>query len=80
MIIVEEEQVETTFAKKWGSFGYTVMSFCLKNVSMVFCRIVVATFKDLNHKFIEVYLDDWMVIIILKEHIQALRIILDICR
>jgi hypothetical protein len=56
------------------------MPFGLKNAPTVFSRIVVATFKDFIHKFLEVYLDDWTMFILLKEHMQALRLMLDRCR
>jgi hypothetical protein len=49
---------------EWGSFSYTMMPFGLKNAPTVFSRIMVTTFKDFIHKFLEVYLDDWMVFIL----------------
>jgi hypothetical protein len=45
-----------------------------------FSRIVIATFHDFIHKFLEVYLDDWTVYNLLKEHIGLLRLMLDHCR
>jgi hypothetical protein len=47
---------------------------------MVFSRVVVATFKEFIHKFLEVYFDDWIVFSILKDHIEVLMIMLDRCR
>jgi hypothetical protein len=40
---------------------------------------VIVAFKDFMHKFLEVYLDDWMVFNLLKEHMQVLWLILDRC-
>jgi hypothetical protein len=77
--IIEEDQAKTMFAMKWGSFSYTVMPFWLKNAPTAFSRIVVTTFKDFIHKFLVVYLDDWTVFNVLKEHMQALRLMLDRC-
>jgi hypothetical protein len=71
--IMKENHAKTTFATERGLFSYIVMPFGLKNTPVVFSRIVVATFKDFNHKFMEVYLDDWMMFNLLKEHIHALR-------
>jgi hypothetical protein len=42
------------------------MSFGLKNTPVVFSRVVVAVFKEFIHKFLEVYLDDWTVFILLQ--------------
>jgi hypothetical protein len=50
------------------------------NALAVFSRVVVAMFKEFIHEFLEVYLDDWIVFILLKDHIEVLRIMLDWCR
>ena len=64
--ITEEEKHRTTFMIEWGSFAYIVMPFILNNAQIVFSRVVVAVFKDFIDNFLEVYLDDWIVLIILK--------------
>jgi hypothetical protein len=56
------------------------MPFGLKNAPAIFSRVVVATFKEFIHKFLEVYLDDWTVFSLLKYHIEVLRLMLDRCR
>jgi hypothetical protein len=43
---------------EWGSYQYAFKPFVLKNAQMVFSRVVVAKFKEIIHKFLEVYLDD----------------------
>jgi hypothetical protein len=53
-----------------------MMLFGLKNEHVVFSRVVVKTFKEFIHKFIEVYLDDWVVSSLLKYHIEILWLIL----
>jgi hypothetical protein len=53
------------------------MSFGLKNSHVVFSRIMVATFKELIHKFLEVYLDDWTMFSLLQDHIEFLSLMLD---
>jgi hypothetical protein len=55
-------------------------AFGLKNAPAMFSRVVVATFKEFIHKFLEVYLDDWDVFNLLKDHIEVLRLMLDRCR
>jgi hypothetical protein len=56
-----------------------VMPFGLNNFPVVFSRIVVPSFKEFIHKFLEVYLDDWTMFNLLKEHMPALRLMLDRC-
>jgi hypothetical protein len=47
---------------------------------VAFSRVVLTTFKEFIHKFFEVYLDDWMVFILLQNHTKVLRIMLYRCR
>jgi hypothetical protein len=56
------------------------MPFGLKNAPTMFLRVVVTTFKDFIHKFLEVYLDDWTMFSLLNDHIEVLRLMLDRCR
>jgi len=77
--ITPEDRRKTTFTMEWGLFQYTIMPFGLKDVSTIFLRIVVATFKEYIHKFLEVYLDDWTVFGLVKHHVARLRLMLDTC-
>jgi len=52
--IAQEDMHKTTFTTEWGCYQYTVMSFGLKNAPTIFSRVVVASFKDFIHKFLEV--------------------------
>ena len=36
--------------------------------------------REFIHKFLEVYMDDWTVYSLLKEHIGLLRLMFDRCR
>ena len=56
------------------------MSFGLKNALAIFSRVVVETFKEFLHKFLEAYFDDWTVFSLLQNHIECLRLMLDKCR
>ena len=56
------------------------MPFGLKNAPAVFSRIIIAAFREFIHKFLEVYMDDWTVYSMLKEHIKWLRLMFDRCR
>jgi hypothetical protein len=77
--IIEEDKKNTTFITKWGSFTYNVIPFGLKNSLAVFSRIAIATFREFIHKFVEVYMNDWTMYILLKEHIRLLRLMFDQC-
>jgi hypothetical protein len=52
----------------------------LKNALGIFSRVVVVAFKDFIHKFLELYLYDWTIFSLLKDHVEVLRLILDRCR
>jgi hypothetical protein len=56
------------------------MPFGLKNTPAVFSRIVIEAFREFIHKFIEVYMDDWTIYILLKDHVSLLRLMFDICQ
>ena len=71
---------KTTFAIEWGSYQYTLMPFGLKNAPTIFSRATVAALKDFIHKFLEVYLDDWTVFSLLKDHVEIMRLMLERCR
>ena len=78
--IAPEDHNKTTFATEWGSFQYTVMPFGLKNAPAIFSRLVVAIFKELIQKFLEVYFDDQTIFRLLKKDIPNLCMMLDACR
>jgi hypothetical protein len=75
--IVEMDKKKTTLITEWGSFTYNVMPFGLKNTPAVFSKIVIASFREFIHKFIEVYMDDWMIYSLIKEHVALLRLMFD---
>jgi hypothetical protein len=56
------------------------MPFGLKNAPTIFSRVVIAAFKEFIHQFLEVYLDDWTIYSLLKDHVKVLRKMLEICR
>jgi hypothetical protein len=67
--ITQEDRYKTTFATEWGSYQYTVMSFGLKNAPAIFSRVVITAFKEFIHQFLEVYLNNWTVNSLLKDHV-----------
>ena len=64
------------FVIEWGSYQYTVMPFELKNAIVIFSRVVIAAFKEFIHQFLEVYLDDWTVYSLFKNHVEVLCLML----
>lgn len=46
----------------------------------IFSQIVITTFKEFIHKFLEVYFDDWTMFGLVKRHVANLRLMLDTCR
>lgn len=70
--IMPEDRSKMTFVTEWGCFQYTVMPFGLKNVPTIFSNVVIATFKDFIHKFLEVYFDNWIVFGLVKRHVTSL--------
>jgi hypothetical protein len=70
--IAQEDRYKTTFSTKWGSYQYIVMPFGLTNAPTIFSRVVIVTFKEFIHKCLEVYLDDWIVYSLLKDHVEVL--------
>lgn len=77
--IAPKDHNKTTFATKWGSFQYTIMSFGLKNALAIFSWVVVAVLKEFIHKFLELYFNDWTSFGMVKVHVSNLRMMLDAC-
>jgi len=75
--IMPTDRSKTSFTTKLGCFEYTVILFGMKNAPMIFSQIVVVTFKEFIHKFLEVYLDDWTMFRLVKKHVASLRLMLD---
>ena len=68
--IAKQDRQKTTFVIEWGCFQYTMMPFGLKNVHAIFSQVVVATFKDFVHKFLQVYMDDWTLYGLIRDHLE----------
>ena len=70
--IAKEDHHKTTFVTEWGCFQYTVMPFGLKNPPTIFCCVVVTVFKYFIQKFLQVYMDDWTVYGLIRDHLDNL--------
>jgi hypothetical protein len=64
---------------EWGSYQYIVMLFGLKNSLAIFFRVVIVAFKECIHQFLEVYVDDWTIYNLLKNHVEVIRLMLERC-
>jgi hypothetical protein len=78
--IAQEDQYKMTFATKWESYQYIIMPFGLENSPTMFSRLVNVAFKEFIHQFLKVYLDDWEVYNLLKDHVEVLSMMLERCR
>jgi hypothetical protein len=78
--IAQEDRYNTMFVIEWGSYQYTVMSFGLKNALAIISKVVIVVFKNCIHQFLEVYLDDWTIYSLLKNHVEVLCLMLERCR
>ena len=76
---MKEYRHKMTFVIEWGCYQYTVILFGLKNTPTIFSRIIVSTFNDFIHKFLEVYFDDWTVFGLVRDHTESLRMMLGRC-
>lgn len=56
---------------------YKVILFQLNNEPMVFLRTMIQAFKYFIYELLEVYLDDWMIYGIMKNHAQALQLMFE---
>jgi hypothetical protein len=75
-----EDMYKNNFSIEWGSYQYTVIPFGLKNAPTIFSRVIIASFKEFIHQFLEVYLDDWNIYSLLKDHVEVLIRMLERCR
>ena len=68
--IAKEDRHKTTFVTEWGYFQYIVMPFGLKNAPVIFSWVIVTAFKYFIHKFLQVYMNDWRVYGLIKDHLE----------
>eukprot|EP00253_Pinus_taeda_P032938 PITA_32938 len=78
--ITSDDRRNTTFVTEWGCFQYTIMPFGLRNSPAIFLLVVITTFKEFIHKFLEVYFDYWTVFGLAKHHVVSFCLMLDTCQ
>ena len=78
--IEKEDCHKNTFVIEWGIFQYIVMPFGINNALEIFSRVVVAVFKDFIQKFLQVYMDDWTIYGLIRDHLNNLRLMIERCQ
>ena len=56
------------------------MPFGLNNAPTIFSHVVVAVFKYFIQKFLQVYMDDWTVYGVIRDHMDNMWLMLEICQ
>lgn len=56
--MAQEDMEKTTFITPWRTYCYKVVPFGLKNAGATYQLAMVTLFHDMNHREIEVYIDD----------------------
>jgi hypothetical protein len=79
--IKDEDINKTTFRTRYGHYEFTVVSFGLSNVPVVFMCLMNGVFRNYLDKFVIVFLDDILVYSKTdEEHEQHLRMVLQVLR
>jgi hypothetical protein len=79
--IKDEDISETAFRTRYGHYEFTVVSFGLSNVPVVFMCLMNGVFRNYLDKFVIVFLDDILVYSKTEEeHEQHLRMVLQVLR
>mgnify|MGYP002776097156 FL=1 len=74
-----DDQEKTTFVTEWGVFVAVVMMFGLKTAPVTFKRIILDVFGEYIPAFMQVFLDDFAVYGMGKDHLHHLWLCLERC-
>ena len=72
-----DDQEKMTFVTEWGIFVAVVMMFGLKTAPATFQRIISEVFMEYIPAFMQVFLDDFAVYGMRKDHLHHLRLCLE---
>ena len=75
--IMKEYHHKTTFVIEWGCFQYTVMPFGMNNAPAIFSIIVITRFKHFIQNFLVVYMDNWTIYGLIRDHLENMRRMLE---
>jgi hypothetical protein len=73
--IALEDQEKTIFTCQFGTFAYRMMPFGLCNALATFQRCMLSIFSDMVERFLEIFMDDFFLFLII--HLMIHFIILD---
>jgi hypothetical protein len=81
VLVSKNDQLKTTFRKKWGTYAYRKMPFGLINVGATFQCAMDISFRGLVNKIVVIYLDDVIVFSKNKsDHVHHLKQFFYHCR
>ena len=75
-----DNQEKTVFITEWGVFVAVVMMFGLKTAPATFQRIISEVLGEYIPAFVQVFLDDFAVYGMRKDHLHHLQLCLERCR
>ena len=59
--VVDDDEANTTYVVRYGSFEFLVMLFGLTNLLATFCNLMNNVFYEFSDRFVVVYFDDIVV-------------------
>ena len=78
--IQNQDQLKTTFTTEWGTFAFNRMPSGLCNAPGTFQRLMMDIFQDFLRHFLEVFIDNFAVFSLQKDHLEYLRKTFQRCR
>ncbi|MCO5577579.1 hypothetical protein L7F22_031410 [Adiantum nelumboides] len=77
--IAPEDRAKTTFITEWGAFMYLVMPFGLCNALATLQRCMMEIFNEFLHRFLAIFMDDFIVYSDEEQHLLFLEIVFKRC-
>ncbi|MCO5546725.1 hypothetical protein L7F22_000161 [Adiantum nelumboides] len=79
--IAPEDREKTTFIIEWGAFMYLVMPpFGLRNAPATFQRCMMEIFSEFPHRFLAIFVDDFIIYSTEELHILFLAMVFQRCK
>ena len=78
--IRNQDQLKTTFTTEWDTFAFNRMPFGLCSAPRTFQRLLMDIFQDFLRHFLEVFIGDFTVFSLRKDHLEYLENTFQRCR